>query len=335
MVFIRVLVAITGVIGNFLVIVAFVKNKNAIGQNFRYLNNVVLSLAIAGILYSVLGQPFDILYWYYNLSDIGPSYRDTGRTWIMSVVTFPQDIFEGAICFHVALIVCMRCLCLVWPLNFQKWHIRISTISIIGIYILLIFVLLYPTTIALHMTTDISQEEFMSAYAIAWKVVSVVTIVFPVLLNILFSWIKIFLLRKARNAANSGDKTIGISTNGIENVDTVSSSAQSKQRALEKLIKTVTVATIICYTPEVIYRSWFIAIVRQKKRTGTTGIVVFFFVARLSVQIASVIYPLIYATTIPKFKEIVATYLRKFAWIKYDKNNTMSRKNADCSNATC
>lgn len=140
LVFIRVLVAITGVIGNFLVIVAFVKNKNAIGQNFRYLNNVVLSLAIAGILYSVLGQPFDILYWYYNLSDIGPSYRDTGRTWI-------------------------------------------STISIIGIYILLIFVLLYPTTIALHMTTDISQEEFMSAYAIAWKVVSVVTIVFPVLLK--------------------------------------------------------------------------------------------------------------------------------------------------------
>ena len=47
----------------------------------------------------------------------------------------------------------------------------------------MIFVLLYPTTIALHMTTDISQEEFMSAYAIAWKVVSVVTIVFPVLLK--------------------------------------------------------------------------------------------------------------------------------------------------------
>ena len=63
LVFIRVPVSIIGVIGNFLVVLAFVKNKNAIGQSFRYLNNVVLSLAIAGIFYSVLGQPFDILYW--------------------------------------------------------------------------------------------------------------------------------------------------------------------------------------------------------------------------------------------------------------------------------
>ena len=75
MVFIRVLVAITGVISNCLVILAFVKNKNIIGESFRYLNAVVLSLAIAGIFYSVFGQPFDILYWYYNLSDIGPNYR--------------------------------------------------------------------------------------------------------------------------------------------------------------------------------------------------------------------------------------------------------------------
>ena len=219
MVFIRVLVAITGVISNCLVILAFVKNKNIIGESFRYLNAVVLSLAIAGIFYSVFGQPFDILYWYYNLSDIGPKYRDTGRTWIMSVVTFPQDIFEGAICFHVALIVFMRCLCLVWPLNFQKWHIRVSTISIVGIYILLVLVLLYPTTIALHMKTDSSQKEFLTAYAIAWKIVSAVTIVFPVLLNILFSCIKIFLLRKGRNTTKSGEKTIGINTNGKENVD--------------------------------------------------------------------------------------------------------------------
>ena len=99
----------------------------------------------------------------------------------MPVVTFPQDIFEGAICFHVALIVFMRCLCLVWPLNFQKWHIRVSTISIVGIYILLVLVLLYPTTIALHMKTDSSQKEFLTAYAIAWKIVSAVTIVFPVI----------------------------------------------------------------------------------------------------------------------------------------------------------
>ena len=184
------------------------------------------------------------------------------------------------------------------------------------------------------MKTDSSQKEFLTAYAIAWKIVSAVTIVFPVLLNILFSCIKIFLLRKGRNTTKSGEKTIGINTNGKENVDTISSSAQSKQKALEKLIKTVTFATIICYTPEVIYRSWFISIVRQKKRTGTTGKVVFFFVARLSVQIASVIYPLIYATTIPKFKEIVATYMSKLGCIKSDRNGTPSNKNTDSSNTT-
>ena len=55
-----------------------------------------------------------------------------------------------------------------------------------------------------------------------------------------------------------------------------------------------------------VFRSWFIAILRQKKRMGITGKVIFFFDARLSAEIENVVYPLIYAIIIPNFKEIVA-----------------------------
>ena len=328
---VRILVAIIGILVNILVILAFVSNKNTIGQSFRYLNNVVLSLAIAGFLYSLLGQPCDILYWYYNLSDVGPMYRNSGRTWIMSIVTFPQDICEGASCYHVALIVFMRCLCLLHPMNFRKWHIRISSISILGIYILMFSVVLTPTFIASKMTTNESRTEFMNAYKNAWNVIAAVTIALPVLLNVMLCSVKVFLLRKRRTIKESENGAQEGNDRTIDSVDKqciVSSvqefhSSSSKEKELERMIKIVTIGTIVCYTPEIVFRSWFIAIVRQGKPTGTTAGVLFFFFARLSVQLASIINPLIYATTIPKFKTIVTRILRNSLLTKTNDTNTL------------
>jgi len=50
---------------------------------------------------------------------------DAGRTLIMSVVTFPQDIFEGAIYFHVSTLMGKKML-IQFPrqLNQNKKHLK-------------------------------------------------------------------------------------------------------------------------------------------------------------------------------------------------------------------
>jgi hypothetical protein len=59
------LIALAGVFGNALVIFAAMK-KSHIGSSFRYLNRVVLSLAISDFAYSLLGEPFFVVHWYWG-----------------------------------------------------------------------------------------------------------------------------------------------------------------------------------------------------------------------------------------------------------------------------
>ena len=65
------LLSFVGVVGNAIVIYAAIQ-KRRIASSFRYLNRVVLSLAIADFLYSLLGEPFFVVHWYWGkfMSDI-------------------------------------------------------------------------------------------------------------------------------------------------------------------------------------------------------------------------------------------------------------------------
>ena len=206
------------------------------------------------------------------------------------------------------LIVFMRCLCIMQPMKFRRWQLRISTFSIMGIYIILLGVVLNPTIIALKMADEESKIEYLDVYATAWKVIAAVTIALPVVLNIVLSSTQICFLKHLGTSSKPEDNKKSIAM-----ADQDFSPTSAKTKALESLIIKVTVATIICYTPEIIFRSWFIATVQQNKRTGSIGEVIFFFFARLSVQITSVVNPLIYATTIPKFKKMITN---KFVLVK-------------------
>ena len=341
---IRVLVALIGIVGNSMVIHASIKSSNTIGKSFRYLNRVVLSLAIADLLYSLLGQPFDIMYWYYNLSDIGPEFRKNGQTWIMSIVTFPQDVCAGVSCYHVALIVFLRCLCLLRPMTFETWHNRLSTIFIIGIWVSVVAFVLSPTIITTQMTTPEGKAKNNHHYGNAWNVVDNVTIALPVLLNVIFSCLKFYLLRKRRKEKETIDDFHSTQQNTTLDSKgtslTVSSnqvSRASRQRALERMIKLVAIGTFICYTPDVIFRSYIIERLRldlpiyENTAVGTIN-VLFFFFARLGVQIAGIINPFIYATTIPQFKKLAKRYLSRFLGNKSEEQSTQMRLNtADVS----
>ena len=58
-------IALVAAVGNAFVIHVFV-TKRGLGAQFRYLNRVVLSLAIAEFTLSLFGTPFSIVYWYWG-----------------------------------------------------------------------------------------------------------------------------------------------------------------------------------------------------------------------------------------------------------------------------
>ena len=309
-----------------MVIYAALKNRNAISASFRYLNRVVLSLAFADLLHSLLGQPFDILHWYLSLAGIGPQLRDhkCGGMWIMSIMTFPQDVCSGASCFHVALILLLRCFCLIKPLSFEKLHLRLTKISIAGIWIYMISVVLMPTFISIKLTADVSEEEYKKykeAYSIGWNIVYQATLTLSLGLNIILCIVKLYLLKKQemnedRCSSFSSQPDIIVSGTSSKSVLQTqgTNSRASRKRALEKMIKMVTIGTIICYTPNIIFRSYLMQMVKQSTSGNTydgTGKVLFAFFARIGVQLGSIINPFIYATTIPQFKKLAKRYLRR------------------------
>ena len=305
---IKTMIAMVGIIGNSIVIYASIKDRQSVVRSFRYLNRVVRSLAIADFLYSLVGQPFDILYWYYNLTNMDTQLRENKQTWILSLMTVPQDMTAGVSCFHVALIVFLRCLCLLQPMTFDKLHNRLSTIFITGIWISMLLITLCP----------VASAYYDLHYNIAITVESTVSIGVPVILTAIFSLLKLYILRKRRKAKesdndiNTSGTTISHGKRKTLSVPSDRTSLPSQQKALERMTKIVAIGTLICYTPDVIFRLYLADRRRQNLpvyTAGDTGTVLFYFFAKLGIQMAKIINPFIYATTIPQFKKLALKYL--------------------------
>ena len=307
---IKIIIAMVGIIGNSIVIYASIKDRQSVVRSFRYLNRVVRSLAIADFLYSLVGQPFDILYWYYNLTDMDTQLRQNEQTWILSLMTVPQDMTAGVSCYHVSLIVFLRCLCLLHPMTFDKLHNRLSTIFITVIWMSMLVITLCP----------VASAYYDLYYNIAITVESTVSIGLPVVLNAIFSLLKLYILRKRRNAEESDydTTTSGPTMPSHDKRKTLAlpsdrTSLPSRQRSLERMTKIVAIGTLIWYTPDVIFRLYLADRRRQNLpvyTAGDTGTVLFYFFAKLGIQMAKIINPFIYATTIPQFKKLALKYLQ-------------------------
>ena len=309
LVVIRTMIAMVGIIGNSIVIYASIKDRQSVVRSFRYLNRVVRSLAIADFLYSLVGQPCDILYWYYTLTNMGPQLRQNGQTWLLSFMTFPPDVTAGVGCYHVALIVFLRCLCLLHPMTFDKLHNRMSTIFITGIWISNIIITLCPVTTAYY------NIKF---YWISVNVEAFVTLGLPVLLIVIFSCLKLFILKKRQiskesdnDMTSSGPTMASYGQRKTLAVPLNHTSQPSRQRALERMTKLVAIGNIICYTPDIIFRLYLAERRRQNVllyANDETGRVLFYFFSKLGIQIAKIMNPFIYASTIPQFKKLALKY---------------------------
>ena len=147
------------------------------------------------------------LYYVIGQTDIGPAYRTSGRMWVMSVMTFPLDVFSGASCYLVALVILLRCLALWKPLGFQTWHSKFTKTSIPIIWIFLIVIVLMPTAISTKMfTTNIMTNNYKDLYGTAWNIVYNTTITFPVGLIVILYLAQIFIVKPKNNEEENQTK---------------------------------------------------------------------------------------------------------------------------------
>ena len=187
----------------------------------------------------------DIFSFYYVIgqTDIGPTYRTSGRMWVMSIMTFPLDLFSGASCYLVALVILLRCLALLKPLGFETWHSKFTKISIPIIWIFLVVIVLMPTAISTKMfTTNIMPTNYKDLYGLAWNIVYNSTIAFPVGLIAILYLVQICIIRPKNKEGENHEKTV-------------------KRKAFERMIHMVIIGTLFCYAPFIIWRHTFMAFI--------------------------------------------------------------------------
>ena len=164
----------------------------------------------------------------------------------MSIITFVADIFRGSSCFHVVLIVFLRCLVIVYPMNFKDYHGKLTRISIFGIWIYVIVICLMPTLISTKfLTTHLMPPSYLNAYANSWQALYHGTLTVPILLTIIMYLALIYILKSNRNKENESE------TN------------KKKKKSLLSMIQKITIGTLVCYIPFIIWTQYAVAKIKN------------------------------------------------------------------------
>ena len=144
-------------------------------------------------------------------------------------------------CFHVALIVFLRCLAIAKPYNFRTWHERITDIGISIIWIFLILICLVPTMICTKLfTTKIMPKNYKNMYITSLEVLYHGILTSPILLIAVMYLILLIILNRGKK--NEGDLV-----------------GSSKKESLGSMIRWITISTLLCYTPIIVTRQYNIA----------------------------------------------------------------------------
>ena len=171
------------------------------------------------------------------------------------MITFVPSIFRGSSCFHAALIVLLRFVSLINPTNFKIWHKRLTWISIGVIWIYLLVIRLIPTAIATKgFTTNIMPKSYGNAYIRSWYAFYCGTHTLPIVFILIICVVKICILKD--NSVDQSERTC------------------QKKKHLAKITTWITITTLICYIPFIIWTHHNLA--KIKNDTGhevlnTTG----------------------------------------------------------------
>ena len=150
------------------------------------------------------------------------------------MITVVPCIFRGSSCFHAALIVLLRFVSLINPANFKIWHKRLTWISIGVIWIYLLVICLIPTAITTKgFTTNIMPKSYGNAYVRSWYALYCGTLTLPIVFILIICLVKICMLKE--NLVYQSERTCKKKTN------------------LAKITTWITITTLICYIPFIIW----------------------------------------------------------------------------------
>ena len=177
-----------------------------------------------------------------------PAIRDAGKYWIPSIQTFPADVCRGSSCFHAVLIVLLRCVAIISPINFETWHKRLTKISIAVIWMYMLVLWVIPVAI----TTDFfTQRNFTllpkskkDARTVAWKAFNHGSVTVPIFLLIIMYIVLVYILKY--ESAND------------------SQTVSRKKKSLAKMTTAITIGTLICYLPFIIYYQYRYTIIQTE-----------------------------------------------------------------------
>ena len=129
-------------------------------------------------------------------------------------------------------------------MNFKTWHKRLTWISIAIIWTYLLVICLTPTAITTEFfTTDIMPKANGDAYGESWQALYHGTLSLPIVLLLIMSLVKIYILKN-----KSADQREEVS---------------DKKKALAKMTTGITIATLICYTPFIIWTQYNVAKIKN------------------------------------------------------------------------
>ena len=177
-----------------------------------------------------------------------PAFRDAGEYWVPSIITFPSDLFRGSSVFHPALIVFLRSVSVMSPMNFKTWHQKLSWSLITMIWIYLLVILITPTAISTDgFTTKIMPKSHLQAYSDAWSAFYHGSLTVPLLLVVMMNILLIFILKYYSDETNESEVV------------------SKKKKALTRMTTAITIATLMCYLPIVIWTQYRIHLVKQNQ----------------------------------------------------------------------
>ena len=175
---------------------------------------------------------------------------------MMSAAMSPQDFFTGVSGYHVSLILFMRCYSIVRPIGFEKWHRKLSKVSIPIIWSSMVIIILVPNIVTTMMLTPESTIKYRKLYASSWHVVYHGITTFPTLLILFLFLAQMFILNRKRNDRSMYNQ------------------GNAQMRSLEMMIRMVSLGTFICYLPNIIWKQWSMVTVtevRSYQRYNSTG----------------------------------------------------------------
>ena len=278
---ISLLLVIIAMVNNGMVIFTSVHNKNAM-RHVKYLNRIVTSLAISDFLFGIIGIPLSITYYYLSYTGQADVIISRNERWQLDAIWFVPNILTSSECLHVFLIVSFRFITFLKPFEYQEIHKKYQSMLIPGIWSIAFLLNLLPLIYLL-----LDDEKYY----------------------LVFKYLVIHGLHSAQLVLIAGAYTLTLFI--ISRQSSIHGQQENHEKEhFTKMVSAVILCMFVCYLPYII--EWHIDVtmvpVKESCEIGEAS-VIFSTISRHLLQFHSCLNPIIYATTVPAFKEKIKHFV--------------------------